>query len=143
MIKLSEERVENDNNNVIGSPGPVTFLHQFDSQLLPVPIDANNPEHVFTVDLDGIDDVANFEQVEVTENIHDTLPLHLAATTSSNTQLEQVIPNEALNGSREGAIILITSDETGKPRCTYTDLIEQALTESGGLTVSEIYSWIS
>lgn len=34
-------------------------------------------------------------------------------------------------------------DEPGKPRCTYTELIEKALTESGGLTVSEIYNWIS
>ncbi|ODN06448.1 Forkhead box protein J2, partial [Orchesella cincta] len=33
--------------------------------------------------------------------------------------------------------------ESGKPRCTYTELIEKALTESGGLTVSEIYTWIS
>lgn len=34
-------------------------------------------------------------------------------------------------------------DEPGKPRCTYTELIEKALSESGGLTVSEIYNWIS
>lgn len=34
-------------------------------------------------------------------------------------------------------------DDPGKPRCTYTELIEKALTETGGLTVSEIYSWIS
>ena len=38
----------------------------------------------------------------------------------------------------------ITCDPSGKPRCTYTDLIEKALLQSnGGLTVSEIYNWIS
>lgn len=42
--------------------------------------------------------------------------------------------------SEDGTNIM---DEAGKPRCTYTELIEKALTETGGLTVSEIYNWIS
>jgi len=37
----------------------------------------------------------------------------------------------------------IITDQTGKPLCTYTELIEKALRDTGGLTVSEIYTWIS
>jgi hypothetical protein len=92
--------------------------------------DPMNPEHAFTVDLEAVDNVANFEQVESQSIALDSMDLDKRSESSVNPSQEYIPPE-------------ITFDEQGKPRCTYTDLIERALTESGGLTVSEIYQWIS
>jgi hypothetical protein len=85
-------------------------------------LDSSNQEHAFTVDLGAIDDVANFEQVDLVDTF----------------QVTSSPPRRNEYGNTE-----ISFDKDGKPRCTYTDLIERALSESGGLTVSEIYQWIS
>jgi len=86
--------------------------------------DPSNAEHTFTVDLGIVDDVAHYEQVE--------------CPVSATEPKRRLAPPPRRNCTSE-----ISFDEQGKPRCTYTELIERALTESGGLTVSEIYQWIS
>ncbi|XP_035706376.1 uncharacterized protein LOC118435120 isoform X1 [Folsomia candida] len=118
-----EQMADAGNNTEESELTPTTatlgLVQDFQANIL---IDPSNPEEAFTVDLGGIDDVANFEQVDLVDTFH----------------ISSSPPRRNEFGSVE-----ISFDETGKPRCTYTDLIEKALSENGGLTVSEIYQWIS
>jgi len=120
---------------------PTTNLEQPTDQQLELPatitvsnFDPMNPEHAFTVDLEAVDNVANFEQVE-----SESIPIPVVTENSKSESTDHGEQTERLEYTPPE----ITFDEQGKPRCTYTDLIERALTESGGLTVSEIYQWIS
>lgn len=71
------------------------LVNEFDTQIMS--IDPSNPEDAFTVDLGGIDDVANFEQVDLVDSF----------------QVSSSPPRRNEFGTVE-----ISFDETGKPRCT-------------------------
>lgn len=56
---------------------------------------------------------------------------------------DSVSANSSAGGGSAGRSGSSTSPPAVKPPYTYTELIEQALSEKGPLTVAEIYRWIS
>ncbi len=83
-----------------------------------------------------LDDVAHFENVETGEETAQP-----GRTSLSFSEYKK----KKRGGSGEGTNTVQTSEPTtGKPNNTYTEIIGKALEENpAGLTVSEIYDWIS